>query len=254
MKPLLLALLIPAALLADVTQTFTLTTSTANLNLDTGTTATSGGDIQFSAAGIAPVGSAKLINIGFCTTASFNEFSQLVVQLYPGYSTAPISLATLTSLPDCFFVHTNGGHWAKLFVTGSATGSITLLTTTFGVTGTGTGGPPTITAIRNNSSNIFSGSPNYGIAPSSIFVIIGTGLADAGIPVIQSSAAPGPPLTLNGASISATVAGVTVHPAIYYTSPTQIAAVLPASTPVGTGTLKFQSPTAEPRVTRNRSS
>ncbi len=34
-----------------------------------------------------------------------------------------------------------------------------------------------------------------------------------------------------------TVNGVTTHPAIYYTSPTQIAGVLPASTPVGTGTL-----------------
>ena len=32
-------------------------------------------------------------------------------------------------------------------------------------------------------------------------------------------------LTLNGASISVTVNGVTTHPAIYYTSPTQIAGV-----------------------------
>ena len=33
------------------------------------------------------------------------------------------------------------------------------------------------------------------------------------------------------------VSGVTTHPALYYTSPTQLAAVLPAATPVGTGTL-----------------
>ena len=33
------------------------------------------------------------------------------------------------------------------------------------------------------------------------------------------------------------VNGVTTHPALYYTSPTQLAAVLPAATPVGTGTL-----------------
>jgi uncharacterized protein (TIGR03437 family) len=112
-----------------------------------------------------------------------------------------------------------------------------LLFTTFGVSGGGTSGPPAITAIRNNSSNIFAGFPNYGIAPSSIFVIAGTGLADPGTPVLQSSAAPGLPSTLNGASISATVAGVTVQPAIYYTSPTQIAAVLPTATPIGTGTL-----------------
>ena len=33
------------------------------------------------------------------------------------------------------------------------------------------------------------------------------------------------------------VGGVTTHPALYYTSPTQLAAVLPAATPLGTGSL-----------------
>jgi len=42
---------------------------------------------------------------------------------------------------------------------------------------------------------------------------------------------------LNGASLSATVSGKTVQPAIYYSSPTDIAGVLPANTPVGSGTL-----------------
>jgi len=44
-------------------------------------------------------------------------------------------------------------------------------------------------------------------------------------------------LKLNGASITVVVNGVTTYPALYYTSPTQLAAVLPAATPVGTGTL-----------------
>ena len=236
-----LTLLFPLVALADLNQTTTLSTSgTTNLNLDTGATSSSGGDIQFSAAGITPQGSAKAVNIGIQTAAGFTTVSQLVVQLYPGYSTATISTATLETvtgpLTDEFFVHTNGGHYAKVLVAASTSSSITLIFTTFGVSGGGTTGPPTISAIRNNSSNIFAGFPNYGIAPSSIFVIIGTGLADPGTPVLQSSA-PGLPMTLNGASISATVNGTTVHPAIYYTSPTQIAAVLPASTPVGTGTL-----------------
>jgi uncharacterized protein (TIGR03437 family) len=65
----------------------------------------------------------------------------------------------------------------------------------------------------------------------------GTGLADPGTPVLQSSAPPGLPLALNGASIAVTVLGVTTRPALYYTSPTQLAAVLPANTPVGSGTL-----------------
>ena len=252
-----LAFILPATALADLTQTVTLSSSNpTNLGLDTGAASNSGGDIQFSANGIAPLGSATVNNVGYKSSADFADISQLIVELYPGYSTSTISIATLTaveaSLTDCFFVHTNGGHWAKVLVTGSTSSTITLMFTTFGVTGSGTTGPPTITAIRNNSSNIFAGFPNYGIAPSSIFVIIGTGLADPGTPVLQSSAAPGLQLTLNGASISATVAGVTVQPAIYYTSPTQIAAVLPASTPVGTGTLtvtyKGVASNAEPLV------
>ena len=58
-------------------------------------------------------------------------------------------------------------------------------------------------------------------------MVKGSGLADEGAPVLQSSAAPGLPLTLNGASITVVVNGVTTHPALYYTTPTEIAAVLP---------------------------
>lgn len=65
----------------------------------------------------------------------------------------------------------------------------------------------------------------------------GSGLSDPGVPVLQSSAAPGIPLTLNGTSVTVVVNGVTTHPALYYTSPGQIAAVLPAATPVGAGAL-----------------
>ncbi len=97
---------------------------------------------------------------------------------------------------------------------------------------------PTITQILNNSSGTPPGLPNYGIAPSSIFIVTGSDLADPGSPVLQDTTVPGGlPLTLNGASITVVVSGVTTHPALYYTSPTQLAAVLPAATPVGTGTL-----------------
>ncbi len=97
---------------------------------------------------------------------------------------------------------------------------------------------PAITHVLNNSSLIPSGLPNSGIAPSSIFIVQGSGLADPGTPVLQDTQASGGlPLTLNGASITVVVGGVTTHPALYYTSPAQLAAVLPAATPVGTGTL-----------------
>src|SRR5438105_929923 len=88
-----------------------------------------------------------------------------------------------------------------------------------------------------------------GIAPSSIFVVKGSGLADPGIPVLQDTQAPGGlPSTLNGASITVVVSGVTTHPALYYTSPTQLAAVLPAATPVGTGilTVSYRGNTSAP--------
>ena len=68
---------------------------------------------------------------------------------------------------------------------------------------------PAITQILNNSSGTPPGLPNYGIAPSSIFIVTGTGLADPGTPTLQDTTAPGGlPLTLNGASITVVVNGL----------------------------------------------
>jgi uncharacterized protein (TIGR03437 family) len=96
---------------------------------------------------------------------------------------------------------------------------------------------PVINNVQNNYSYILPGLPNYGIAPGTLFLISGTDLADDVQPVLQSSAAPGLPLTFNNASVSVTVNGTTTHPAIYYATRTGIAAVLPSSTPVGNGTI-----------------
>ena len=240
--PFALAVLVagfPVAVLADLNQTTTLTANTS-LNLDTGATANSGGDILWTGSAIAPQGNATAVVIYTSwPVAFFNTISSILVSLFPGYSKNPIPSSNL-GVEVVFGVHTNGGHYAKVIVTANSGGSITLRFTTFGVaagTGGGTVGPPTITSVRNNSSLIAPGLPNYGIAPSSIFVVVGTGLADPGLPVLQSSAPPGLPLTLNGASIAVVVNGVTTRPALYYTSPTQLAAVLPAATPLGTGTL-----------------
>ena len=78
---------------------------------------------------------------------------------------------------------------------------------------------------------------SLGIAPGSLFIIIGTGLSTSAAPVLQSSAAPGLPTSLNQTSLSVTVGGVTTTPPLYYTSATQFAAVLPSTTPAETGTL-----------------
>jgi uncharacterized protein (TIGR03437 family) len=98
-------------------------------------------------------------------------------------------------------------------------------------------GAPVIVQVQNNYSFIQPELPNYGIAPGSLFVIEGTGLSTPFPPILQSSAAPGLPQALNQTSISVTVNGVTTVPSLYYTSATQVAAVLPSTTPVGAGTI-----------------
>lgn len=233
------AVIFPTSALADLNDTKALTSNTS-LNLDTGATASSGGDILWNGSTIAPQGNATAVVIyRSWDVAFFSTISSILVSLFPGYSKTPIPASSLA--PDVVFgVHTNGNHWAKVIVISNSGGTITLRFTTFGVaagSGGGTTGPPTIKAVKNNSSLISPGFPNYGIAPSSIFIVEGTGLADPGVPVLQSSAAPGLPLTLNGASVTVVVNGVTTRPALYYTSPTQLAAVLPAATPIGTGTI-----------------
>ncbi len=96
---------------------------------------------------------------------------------------------------------------------------------------------PVVNAVVNNFSGIVPGLPNYGIAPASLFVIYGNGMCAKEALVTQTSAGSGLPQTLNGMTISVTVKGVTTTPGIYYAIPTQVAAVLPSTTPVGTGTI-----------------
>ena len=92
---------------------------------------------------------------------------------------------------------------------------------------------PTISQVLNNYSYTPTAFPNSGIAQSALFVITGTGLAAAAQPAVLQNAMKGLSATLNGSSVQVTSGGVTVTPAIYYTSPTQMALVLPSNTPVG---------------------
>jgi len=226
-----LALGLPITALADLSQVTPLAANTA-LNLDTGATASSGGDILWDGSTITPQGNATAVNVG---VGAFNALSgQQVLVFLPGYSKSPIPARDLV-VNDAFAVHTNGNHWAKVLVTAKSGTSITLQFTTFGVAGSSSS-PPLVTAVLNNSSHIPAGLPSSGIAPSSLFVVQGSNLSDPGDPVLQSSA-DGLPLTLNGTSITVVVNGVNVRPALWYISPAQIAAVLPANTPIGTGTL-----------------
>ncbi len=100
-------------------------------------------------------------------------------------------------------------------------------------TGSALAQTPTVGGLLNNYSFTLPGLPNYGIAQGSIFDIFGTNLSSTSTPLQN------PPLqsTLDGVTITVTVNGTVTNPLIYFLSPTQIAAVLPSATPVGTGTL-----------------
>ena len=233
----LLVLFFPAAMFADLSQAPILPSGNT-LNLDTGAIASTGGDILFTGTSITLQGSAKAYIFG---TGGPGQFALLIeatlAAVAPIYDQTPISGPSL-AVNTVFAVYTNAGHYAKILITALSSSSITIQFTTYGASGGVSPGSPTISKIQNNYSNVAAGLPNYGIAPSTLFVIYGTGLANpTAKAVLQSSASPGIPLTLNGASISVTVNGVTTHPGIYYAISTQIAAVLPASTPIGTGTL-----------------
>ncbi|HTB15306.1 MAG TPA: hypothetical protein VK752_27230 [Bryobacteraceae bacterium] len=99
------------------------------------------------------------------------------------------------------------------------------------------GPPPFIYYVQNNYSVLPPGVPNYGIAPGSLFAIQGLNLSGNSTGVSQSSASSGLPTTLNQTSFSVTANGVTTTPALNYTSVSAVAAVLPSTTPVGSGTL-----------------
>ena len=220
------ALVLPLAALADISGTKTLT-SGQTLNLDTGAVASSGGDLKWDGHSLTPQSAAMAVDL---TTLglpiTYGSISSSTIQDYAmaGLSSSAIAPAN----NDVLVVKTNGGHYAKLQAT-SVGASITLQYTTFGVTSSG----PTITGITNNYSNIPPGAPNYGISPGTLFVIYGSNLAsgtntDEKFPLKQ---------TLLSTSISVTVGGKTVTPGMYYVYPTQIAAVLPSTTPTGTGTI-----------------
>jgi len=95
---------------------------------------------------------------------------------------------------------------------------------------------PSIAGVVNNYSGVSPGLPNYGIAQGSIFLVIGTNLVPS---ASQNTGLQNPPLktTLNGVTVNVTVSGTTVQCILYYVTTTQIAAILPSKTPVGTGTL-----------------
>jgi uncharacterized protein (TIGR03437 family) len=234
------ACMLPVAALADINAAAVLSVG-ESISLDTGATNTSGtGDITFTGTSLTFIGAAKggslsLLGSGQTT---FNSLTQAELLALASLATAaPIPASSLT-VGSIVGVGTNGGNAAKLLVTAFSSTSLSFQYTTFGASSTGPGAP-TVTGVTNNYSFIPSGFSNSGVSPSSIITIFGSNLAAplTGTLTLQSSAGAGIPTNLNGTSVSVTVNGKTVPLGIYYAIPSQIAAVLPASTSTGTGTI-----------------
>jgi uncharacterized protein (TIGR03437 family) len=213
-----------------------------SLNLDTGEIGNSGGDLLWNGTELTSQGRAGVYNLGKYGARVFKSISSRSAARAP-YTAASIPGSKLIA-GDIFGVRSNSGHYAKVLVTAVNGPSLVLQYTTFILAGPSiaahpgiAGPPPFIYQVQNNYSFLLPGVPNYGIAPGSLFAIQGLNLSGNSTAVLQNSMAPGLPTTLNQTSLSVTVNGVTTTPALYYTSVSAVAAVLPSTTPVGNGTL-----------------
>ena len=93
---------------------------------------------------------------------------------------------------------------------------------------------PAVSAVENAASNIDPRMPNAGIAQGAIFVVYGKAMGPANAVVAP---VPFQSTTLSNTSVSVTVGGTTVNAPLYYTSASQVAALLPSNTPAGTGSI-----------------
>src|SRR5260370_26998309 len=93
----------------------------------------------------------------------------------------------------------------------------------------------TIGAVVNAGSRIQSTSPFYGIAQGALFAITGKGL---GPDPLQQASFPLPTTDgLGGVTVQANIGGTAVDCILVYVSSTEVGAILPSSTPLGTGTV-----------------
>jgi uncharacterized protein (TIGR03437 family) len=92
----------------------------------------------------------------------------------------------------------------------------------------------TTNGVLNAASFAQQGMPNSAIAEGSTFTVFGTGLGPAAIQMVARF-----PIatTLGGTSVNVTAGGKTVQAPILFTLASQVAAVLPSTTPVGPATV-----------------
>ncbi len=97
----------------------------------------------------------------------------------------------------------------------------------------------TIGTVVNAGSRIQSTSQFYGIAQGALFAITGKGL---GPDPLQQATFPLPTTAgLAGVTVQASVGGATVDCILVYVSSTEVGAILPSNTPLGTGTVTLNN-------------
>jgi uncharacterized protein (TIGR03437 family) len=234
--------LLPCALLADVSGTVTIPPS-GQLDLDSGVVkpSTGGdGDLDWSnSAGFPPGGSLTFVHHAYVVPGrGIDFFNTLTAQTLAGYPYSTFGLTTtIQQGPSNAYIFasiTKCGNYSKVLLLAIGS-SLQVQFTTYIPNGGGV--CPSISGFANNYAP--AGVLQFGIAPGSLFILAGNKLNDMPLTSLQSSAAPGLPTTLNGTTMSVTVNGVTTTPGLYYTSQGQIGAVLPSNTPTGVATLNI---------------
>jgi uncharacterized protein (TIGR03437 family) len=98
------------------------------------------------------------------------------------------------------------------------------------------GAAPSISAIVNAASNLPPSLPNSGVARGALFTVFGSGLGPA--TAVQAESYPLPTTQgIGGTTIQVTVNGTAENCIMFYSSASQVIAILPSPTPAGTGTL-----------------
>lgn len=234
------ALILPGIAWADTSGTQTVN-SGQDFSFDSGTTSSSGGDIQYTGTNIAFQGSATGISGSSISplltgpTVYGTIMQQDLSAFASSFGSVPLSGSSIAA-NAIFAVHTNKGNYAKALITAVSSSSITFQYTTFGAT-TGGGGGPTITQILNNYGLVPAGFSNSGIAQGSLFIIKGSGLADPNAQAMLPDLSKNPtlPTILNGASVKIVdSSSATITPVFYYAIAGQLALVLPSNTATGT--------------------